>query len=84
MSCACHRFARHTAETRARHHSLQRTGSEANEIILENNNGISHPVSAKTLSGLFAVLKDNIRYVVLNACYSQGQAEAIAELIVTA
>jgi hypothetical protein len=56
-------------------------GSEANEIILENNVGESHAVSAKTLGKLFSVLKDNIKCVVLNACYSQGQAEAIAEHI---
>ena len=53
-------------------------GSSTNEIILENNNGKSHPVSAEVLSSLFSILKDNIKCVVLNACYSKGQAEAIA------
>ena len=56
-------------------------GSKANEIVLENNTGTSHPVSTKALGGLFAILKDNIRCVVLNACYSIAQAEAIAEHI---
>ncbi len=56
-------------------------GSDTNEIILENNNGESHPVSADTLSGLFSLLKDNIQCVVLNACYSVGQAKAIAQHI---
>jgi hypothetical protein len=50
-------------------------------IILEDNNGNSHPVSTKALSNLFALLKDNIRCVVLNACYSEDQAQAIAEHI---
>lgn len=56
-------------------------GSEASEIILEDNYGRSHPVSVRALSGLFRVLKDNIRCVVLNACYSERQAQAIAQHI---
>lgn len=56
-------------------------GSQAREIILEDNTGESKPVSARALSNLFALLKDNIRCVVLNACYSAGQAQAIAEHI---
>lgn len=54
-------------------------GSRENEIMLEDKNGASHPVSKGAWSQLFSVLKDNIRCVVLNACYSQGQAEAIAQ-----
>ncbi|MCL4703890.1 CHAT domain-containing protein [bacterium] len=56
-------------------------GSEAREIILENNAGESQPVSSRALGQLFAVLKDNIRCVVLNACFSASQAEAIAQHI---
>jgi CheY-like chemotaxis protein len=56
-------------------------GSETNEIILENSQGHSRPVSARALSQLFAVLKDNIRCVILNACYSEAQAQAIAESV---
>lgn len=56
-------------------------GSSDSELIFENNIGESHPVSAATLSKLFSILKDNIRCVILNACYSKGQAEAIAEHI---
>jgi CheY-like chemotaxis protein len=56
-------------------------GSETSEIILENSQGHSRPVSARALSQLFAVLKDNIRCVVLNACYSEAQAQAIAESV---
>lgn len=54
-------------------------GSASEEIILEDNSGNSQPVSTRALSGLFSVLKDNIRCVVLNACYSEQQAGAIAE-----
>jgi hypothetical protein len=43
--------------------------------------GNSKGVSPRALSQLFSVLKDNIRCVVLNACYSEQQAQAIAEHI---
>lgn len=56
-------------------------GSSASEIILEDDWGGSHKVSEQALSRLFAVLKDNIRCVVLNACYSAQQAQAIAQNI---
>lgn len=56
-------------------------GSSSNEIILEDASGKSHPVSQQALSRLFATLPDNIKCVVLNACYSMPQAEAIAEHI---
>lgn len=53
-------------------------GSEASELILEDDSGKSSPVSVEALSELFSDLKDNIRCVVLNACYSKPQAKAIA------
>ncbi len=56
-------------------------GSHASEIVLEDNNGNSQTVPVRALSGLFSMLKDNIRCVVLNACFSKAQAEAIAEHI---
>jgi len=56
-------------------------GSVSSEIILEDNDGNSKPVSSRALSQLFSVLKDNIRCVVLNACYSEQQAQAIAQHI---
>jgi hypothetical protein len=56
-------------------------GSSASEIILQDNSGNSHPVPVRALSNLFSALKDNIRCVVLNACFSEKQAEAIAEHI---
>ena len=56
-------------------------GSEAGEIYLQDASGMSKPVSEKSLGKLFRVLQDNIRCVVLNACYSRIQADAIAEHI---
>ena len=56
-------------------------GSSTSEIVLEDITGNSHIVPARALSQVFSILKDNIRCVVLNACYSQQQAQAIAEHI---
>lgn len=56
-------------------------GSKFNEIILEDENKNSYPIKAETLSQLFLILKANIRCVVLNACYSVPQAQAIAQHI---
>jgi hypothetical protein len=56
-------------------------GSKIGEIVLEDNFGKSRPVSVRALSKLFTILKDNIRCVVLNACYSERQARAIAKHI---
>ncbi len=47
---------------------------------MDNNRQVK-PVSAEALKMLFTTLKDNIRVVVLNACYSEIQAQAIAEVI---
>ena len=56
-------------------------GTEASEIVLTSATGTGEPVPREALGRLFAVLADHIRCVVLNACYSEGQAEAIAEHI---
>lgn len=53
-------------------------GSAKSEIVLEDNNGHSQTVPAEALSDLFSILHDNVRCVVLNACYSEHQAQAIA------
>jgi hypothetical protein len=56
-------------------------GNESSEIVLEDILGNSHPIPVQALRRLFSVLHDNIRCVVLNACYSEQQARAIAEHI---
>ena len=56
-------------------------GSQSSGIILEDDSGKHHLVSARALSTLFSLLKDNIRCVVLNTSYTEPQAEAIAEHI---
>jgi hypothetical protein len=56
-------------------------GSSAQELILLDDRGSPKPVSKAALASLFRTLKDNVRVVVLNACYSRPQAEALAETI---
>ncbi len=56
-------------------------GSDAGEIILEDEDGSMRPVSARALSTAFSLLRGNMRCVILNACFSQAQAAAIAQHI---
>jgi hypothetical protein len=56
-------------------------GSPSAELILLDERGDPKPVSQEALVHLFRTLKDNVRVVVLNACYSCPQAEAIAGTI---
>ena len=56
-------------------------GSKHSEIVLHDTQGNSIAVPQKALSDLFRILKGKIKCVVLNACYSSEQANAIAEHI---
>jgi hypothetical protein len=56
-------------------------GSPDGEIVLVDDNGSAKPVSPQALKALFTTLRDNIEIVLLNACYSHVQAEAIREVI---
>jgi hypothetical protein len=56
---------------------------EQEGISLENNGGRSQLVSRSALTKLFGAFKNKIQCVVLNACYSQAQAEAIHQQIET-
>lgn len=56
-------------------------GSPSDGIILEDNDGNSKPVNKEALRTLFHTLSDNVRVVLLNACFSQVQANAITETI---
>ena len=51
-------------------------------LVLHSEDGTDESlVSSAAVAQLFAVLKGNIRLVVLNACYSEEQARAIVEKI---
>lgn len=56
-------------------------GSSTGEIILVNGSGLSKAVSTNALKALFTTLKDNIQVILLNACYSRLQAEALVDVI---
>lgn len=56
-------------------------GTPDGKIIVEDAQGQSRAVPPAALTRLFEILRDNIRCVVLNACSSQPQAEAIARHI---
>ena len=56
-------------------------GSSGAEIIVHDKDGRPQPVSKEALIDLFRTLKDNIRVVVLNACWTRAQAEEIAKTI---
>lgn len=57
------------------HFSGHGTGSTG--LALENNSGELQLVSKQALAKLFSLFKNQIECVVLNACYSEEQAEAI-------
>ena len=50
-------------------------------IAFEDETGHAKLISAKALSGFFELFSDKVQCVLLNACYSEVQAEAIAEHI---
>src|SRR3954452_11321672 len=51
-------------------------GSSAAELVLLDDRGNPKPVSQAALVHLFRTLRDNVRVVMLNACYSRPQAGA--------
>jgi len=56
-------------------------GSDEGKIILEDNLGNARTIPPAALTRVFKILKDNIRCVVLNACFSLEQARAISQHI---
>jgi len=56
-------------------------GTKGGELVFEDNHGNAHLVSSSALSALFDQFSDQVQCVILNACYSESQAQAIAEHI---
>ena len=50
-------------------------------ILLQTDDGYTHGVSPSALAGMFEVFRHNVRCVVLNACFTAAQAEALAVYI---
>ena len=62
-------------------HLVPKDGSQEARLILMGEGGQPQPVGQEALVELFDVLRDDIRLVVLNACDSKPQAEAIARVV---
>ena len=56
-------------------------GSRTGELVFEDAAGGHVRANPDALTGLFRALRDEIRCVVLNACYSERQALAILDVI---
>jgi CHAT domain len=56
-------------------------GTDEGTVVLEDNMGNAQIVTSEALARVFEILKDNIRCVVLNACFSRKQALAISRHI---
>ncbi|BAY27938.1 hypothetical protein NIES2100_77650 [Calothrix sp. NIES-2100] len=56
-------------------------GAGTQGLVLENDVGEVQLVSSQALAGLFELCKENVECVLLNACYSEVQAEAIFQHI---
>jgi CHAT domain len=56
-------------------------GTNTGELCLENNLGKIHPVKPEVLAALFELIAERVKCVILNACYSEVQAKAIAQHI---
>lgn len=50
-------------------------------LVLENKAGKEQIVSTQALSGLFKIFRNDVQCVLLNACYTEIQADAIVEHI---
>lgn len=53
-------------------------GEVGGELYLKDDNGLHQPVNPQALGKLLSQFKHTIQLVVLNACYSASQADAIA------
>jgi hypothetical protein len=56
-------------------------GAGDDGIVVEDDNGKSKLVTTEALSSLFKLCEDHVECVLLNACYSEIQADAIAQHI---
>ncbi|MDJ0696269.1 CHAT domain-containing protein [Mastigocoleus sp. MO_188.B34] len=56
-------------------------GSGSEGLVLESNEGQQHLVTTEAIAGLFKLFTNRVECILLNACYSQVQAEAIVKHI---
>jgi hypothetical protein len=60
---------------------LEDTTNRAGHLIFEDSQGNPKPIEPTALANLFKLFADNLDCVVLNACYSETQAKAIAKFV---
>lgn len=56
-------------------------GTSAGALYVENRLGQIHPIQPEALAALFEMFAGEVKCVILNACYSEKQAKAIARHI---
>lgn len=56
-------------------------GARSGEIVLCASDGTGQPVDLEALAEVFRIMRDHIRVVLLNACYTATQAQAINQHI---
>lgn len=56
-------------------------GSATGKLYFEDQTGKAHPVQPDALAALFEQFANQVKCILLNACYSQAQANAIARHI---
>lgn len=56
-------------------------GSSAGQLVIDDGAGRAVPLDRGAVSDLFRILRKEVRCVVLNACFSEEQANGIAEHI---
>jgi hypothetical protein len=61
--------------------TMPEVASAPEGLVLEDESGQARLVSAEALADLFELVADRVECVLLNACYSVAQAEAIAQHI---
>ncbi|MEN8445478.1 MAG: pentapeptide repeat-containing protein, partial [Cyanobacteria bacterium J06555_13] len=59
-------------------HAVSETSVEVEGLLFENESGQSQLVAAEALADLFSLFSNHVECVVLNACFSEKQANAIS------
>lgn len=56
-------------------------GIGTGELCFEDDKGKAHPITPEALATLFELIANQVDCVILNACYSKAQAQAIVQHI---
>src|SRR5215510_14489418 len=56
-------------------------GSKRRRLILEGNHGRGKTIDQQGLADIFALYKNHVRLVLLNACFTKDQARSISEVV---